>query len=267
MKIEYTIGEIAKLYHMSTDTLRYYEKEGLLIPKRSRNGYRVYTLFDSWKLNVISMMKRLGVSLAEIKAFLDQRSVEREKELLVEEAAYLSEQMADLRQQLEHIDQRLQVLDDAVDPSKLDCVHYVTYPKRKMIYIEQAISSDDEVDMAYSQLMHQNGGEWAVYNRDFAMILPLERLMKRAYNDYSQAVLLLPDEQIVYDGELSEGDYAVIRVKGPYTKVGEAYVHLLDRIRRDGKRVVSNALERYMVDVNHTSDPEEYVTELQVRVE
>lgn len=267
MKVEYTIGEMAKLYHVSTDTLRYYEKEGLLIPKRSKNGYRVYTLFDTWKLNVISMMKRLGVSLGEIKSFLDQRSVDREKELLKEEAMYIKEQMASLQEQLHHIEEGLRILEDAVNPKRMGQVSYCHFPKRKMIYIERAISSDDEVDMAFSQLMNKKPGGWPIYNRDFATILPLEQLLRKEYNQYSHAVLLLADDQEPYDGELKEGEYAILRVKGPYEKVALAYQDLLSAIDSSGKKVVGNAIERYMIDVNHSANPEEYVTELQIRVE
>ena len=36
----YTIGEIAKLYHLGVDTIRYYEEKGILKPNRGENGYR-----------------------------------------------------------------------------------------------------------------------------------------------------------------------------------------------------------------------------------
>ncbi|MCC5468178.1 MerR family DNA-binding transcriptional regulator [Pelosinus baikalensis] len=43
MKYKWTIGEMAKLFDVSTDTLRYYEKSGLLSSERhSDNGYRYY---------------------------------------------------------------------------------------------------------------------------------------------------------------------------------------------------------------------------------
>ena len=39
-KDAYTIGEIARIYHIGTDTIRYYERKGLLEPVRGENGYR-----------------------------------------------------------------------------------------------------------------------------------------------------------------------------------------------------------------------------------
>ncbi len=44
MRDMFLIGELAKLFNISTDTLRYYDKIGLLKPKYDKdNGYRYYT--------------------------------------------------------------------------------------------------------------------------------------------------------------------------------------------------------------------------------
>ena len=56
MKKYYKINEIAKLYHIGVDSLRYYEKVGLISPKRDENQYRQYSIYDIWRLNVIRDM-------------------------------------------------------------------------------------------------------------------------------------------------------------------------------------------------------------------
>lgn len=43
----YRIQEFAALTGLSADTLRYYEKEGLLAPARDANGYRIYSERDA----------------------------------------------------------------------------------------------------------------------------------------------------------------------------------------------------------------------------
>ena len=42
MEKYFKIGEISKLYHIGPDSLRYYEKIGILKPKRGENQYRLY---------------------------------------------------------------------------------------------------------------------------------------------------------------------------------------------------------------------------------
>ncbi|WP_269056930.1 MerR family transcriptional regulator, partial [Paenibacillus tundrae] len=59
MKNDYKINEISKLYGIGVDALRYYEKLGLLVPRRDGNGYRLYSLQDMYKLNIIRDLRQL----------------------------------------------------------------------------------------------------------------------------------------------------------------------------------------------------------------
>lgn len=64
------IGEVANKFRISVDTLRYYEKIGLLTPKRER-GLRIYSEKELLKLQQILLMKELLFSLEEIKRVLE----------------------------------------------------------------------------------------------------------------------------------------------------------------------------------------------------
>lgn len=61
------IGDIALATGLSRDTLRYYEKRGLLRAKRSANGYRDYPLESVDWLRYVKLAQTLGFTLAEIE--------------------------------------------------------------------------------------------------------------------------------------------------------------------------------------------------------
>ncbi|NOU33232.1 MAG: MerR family transcriptional regulator [Polyangiaceae bacterium] len=62
------IGELAKRAKVPVDTIRFYEKRGVLpAPKRAVSGYRSYTERDLTALRRIAYAKGLGFTLAEIK--------------------------------------------------------------------------------------------------------------------------------------------------------------------------------------------------------
>ena len=66
------IGELAARVGTSADTVRYYERRGLLdAPGRSAGGYRVYGERDLRRLQFIRRAKLLGLNLDEIRALLD----------------------------------------------------------------------------------------------------------------------------------------------------------------------------------------------------
>jgi MerR family transcriptional regulator/heat shock protein HspR len=83
------ISAVAEMYNLHPQTLRLYEREGLLSPSRSEGNTRLYTEGDLERLEVIlSLTRDLGVNLAGIEIILNMRArmkeMEREVQALVE---------------------------------------------------------------------------------------------------------------------------------------------------------------------------------------
>lgn len=71
---DFTIGTLAKKTEINIETIRFYEKKQLLpTPKRSPSGYRLYTENDVKRLHFITLAKRHGFSLKEIRELLELR--------------------------------------------------------------------------------------------------------------------------------------------------------------------------------------------------
>lgn len=70
----YTISAVAEIYEIHPQTLRLYEREGLLAPSRSDGNTRLYTDKDLERLEVIlSLTRELGVNLAGVEIILNMR--------------------------------------------------------------------------------------------------------------------------------------------------------------------------------------------------
>ncbi|EPX2747802.1 MerR family transcriptional regulator [Enterobacter hormaechei] len=70
------VGELAKRAGITVRTLHHYEQTGLLLPSaRSAAGYRLYNLADVQRLHMIQTLAKDGLELAEIRDFLEQRSL------------------------------------------------------------------------------------------------------------------------------------------------------------------------------------------------
>jgi len=73
-KAGYMISAVAELYHLHPQTLRLYERVGLLKPSRSQGNTRLYTDTDLERLDVIlNLTRELGVNLAGIEIILNMR--------------------------------------------------------------------------------------------------------------------------------------------------------------------------------------------------
>jgi MerR family transcriptional regulator/heat shock protein HspR len=83
-KAGYMISAVAELYKLHPQTLRLYERVGLLKPSRSQGNTRLYTEQDLERLEVIITLARdMGVNLAGIEIILNMREkmVEMEKQM------------------------------------------------------------------------------------------------------------------------------------------------------------------------------------------
>ncbi|MBO8178177.1 MerR family transcriptional regulator [Aeribacillus pallidus] len=85
---QYTISQLSSEFEISTRTIRYYEEKGLLSPKRTNTGQRIYTKTDRAILKLILRGKRFGFSLDEIKEmiqlFNQDRSGKKQLEKTIE---------------------------------------------------------------------------------------------------------------------------------------------------------------------------------------
>lgn len=85
----YTISAVAEIFEVHPQTLRLYEREGLLKPSRSDGNTRLYTDDDLEQLEVIlSLTRELGVNLAGVEIILNMRekmdAMQREFESFIE---------------------------------------------------------------------------------------------------------------------------------------------------------------------------------------
>jgi len=83
-KAGYMISAVAEMYNIHPQTLRLYEREGILLPSRSNGNTRLYTQSDLERLEFILKLARdLGVNIAGIHIILNmrERMSEMEKEM------------------------------------------------------------------------------------------------------------------------------------------------------------------------------------------
>jgi MerR family transcriptional regulator/heat shock protein HspR len=83
-KAGYMISAVAEMYSIHPQTLRLYEREGLLVPSRSDGNTRLYTQQDLEQLEtILNLTRDLGVNLAGVEIILNmrQRMEEMQKEM------------------------------------------------------------------------------------------------------------------------------------------------------------------------------------------
>lgn len=110
----YTISELAREFDITPRTIRFYEDQGLLAPKRAGAGgrQRVYSQRDRTRLKLTLRGKRLGLSLSEVRDLVDMYEspadtvpqLTRFLSVLARHRETLAQQLADLQETLAEIE-------------------------------------------------------------------------------------------------------------------------------------------------------------------
>jgi len=114
----YTVGEMAKELGIPASTLRYYDREGLLpFIQRSGGGMRMFSEKDAELLRVIGCLKRSGMSIREIRAFLG---------LLQGGDETLPQRLALFAARREEVERQLAALRETLEVLEYKCWYYET---------------------------------------------------------------------------------------------------------------------------------------------
>ncbi|MFC9467845.1 MULTISPECIES: MerR family transcriptional regulator [Streptomyces] len=97
---------------VSLDTLRYYEREGLIGPiRRSTGGHREYTEDDVFWIGLVTCFREAGLGIADLREFV---AVLRAEHTAQERVAFLHERRAALEERVAALRKAMRVLDEKI---------------------------------------------------------------------------------------------------------------------------------------------------------
>jgi MerR family transcriptional regulator, aldehyde-responsive regulator len=108
-----TITEVSQKYDITADTLRYYERIGLIPPvNRNASGIRHYTEEDCNWVHFIKCMRGAGLSIEVLVEYVTMfqqgnSTINARKELLIEQYSRLTEKIKEMQQTLKRLDNKI----------------------------------------------------------------------------------------------------------------------------------------------------------------
>ena len=115
MEKQYSIQEVSRMLGIPKDTLRYYDRIGVVSPSRGHNSYRKYSRDDIVDLMNIQIMQYADFSLEEIKGkFQFHRMQSIDPAYCEEVAEFLETKKAETIKKIAHLEKVSQLLDEAV---------------------------------------------------------------------------------------------------------------------------------------------------------
>jgi len=123
--MSYSIKDVSQKYNLSTYTLRYYEREGLLpTVQRNDNNKRFYTDIDLGWIEMICCMRATGMSISYIKNYIDlcvkgNDTLSDRRKIMLDQREIIKEHLKKYTDLLELVDMKLDYYDKKVSKDEL----------------------------------------------------------------------------------------------------------------------------------------------------
>ena len=195
-----SIGQMAELNHVSEQTLRLYDKEGLLVPRcvDPVTGYRYYHIIQSAKLDLIQNMKIYGMTLRQIRSFLDSNDPAALREMLSEQADSIEERIRQLRRSQSAITRTLDNYRryEAMPRNGEIFLEYI--PERRIFRYSCDVNYFDQDESGYEYMLRQMKTNLVANNMPLSYFTNIGTIIRREHLVpdalFSNEVFLFVDE-------------------------------------------------------------------------
>lgn len=285
MKKYYKISEISKLYGIGVDSLRYYERLGILNPRRDTNGYRLYNLKDIYKLNIIRDLRRLDFSMQQIKEYLDDQSLENTLELLHKEENLLRLKIKELEERRRLIKERITTLQYAQTIPAGE-ISVKELPRRLCVRLNKHITRDEEMDFVIQKLHQIHEDKIRSFGNQLIGAMLSDKDIKQGLSNVYTSVFFILEEETKknpvsgsntqkqdpyvpaqdFDFILPKGQYLSCFYRGGYEHNVEIIQKLHTYAAENNLTIIGAPFELYEIDNRDTIRPAEFLTEIQLQV-
>ncbi|WP_312649356.1 MerR family transcriptional regulator [Aminipila sp.] len=268
MKDKFLIGELSKIFNISTDTLRYYDKINLIKPEHDEsNDYRYYSIRNFFKLSRILFLKNLDISLGEIKKYMGNKNTNNLLCLLKKKEEEIDIKMNKLVNLKKKIQTKLELFENI--EGQLDQIIIKKIPQRTGEFIDMNnIKSDYEI----KQTLKRNEdylkiSSWLIEGQIYTS-LSKEDMEKGIFNKFRYFIEIVPiDSEFCKQLKIiPENQYVCIAFLGPYRDMGKHYQLLIRWIEDNGYQIAGDSIEKNIVDYDFSDSENEYISEIQIPI-
>lgn len=266
MKSYFTIHEISELFGIGIDSLRYYERIGLLMPQRGENNYRLYGLHDMYRLNIIADLRKLGFSLAQIKAYMASHCLKSTYVLLKKEKEAMQKEIAALLEKNNLLSMQLNAL-AKYERAPINKVTISFFEDRYMLDLKSSFLQDAEFDYGLRKLRKKYNISAGILEQATVGASLFTSDIQQNKVEQFRSVFMLQDTSSHSSAKvLPAGKYVCVHYKGSYLQLPK-YVSLLEQYATENNLQLDETIyEFYLIDNRYTNIEEEFLTEIQILI-
>lgn len=271
-----SITEMARLRNISTETLRHYDRIGLLKPVYvdPNTGYRYYSVTQYEKIGTIRELKSLGMSLNEIKEYFSNRNIESSRKLLRQQKEKIDQQINSLIELRQEINQKIDFLDVIRSTDLDEEIRIKHIEARRYIFFDRTVSNDVELSydaVRLEEALDRNASRMPIFatNRYGGLISKADILKKKRPLS-AKMIIRYEGERDVKECntiEAPEGDYLCMFYVGNFWNREKSIDKIMEYIRANNLKLIGDILQMQWVDFAITDNLDDISYEFQAPVE
>lgn len=275
-RMTFHTGEFARITGVNKRTLHYYDSEGIFSPDSIEpNGYRAYSSRQFYPFYMIRMFRDMGLDLAEIKEYMQNRTPERFSKLLAGQEEWLEQEMAKLRRMKQIVANQRHILQKA-SKVKLDQVEIMELPEQRLLvsenlrplHLKEDWEAIEEKLAAHMRLAMESE---AITGSTFGAMVAQEDFMHPGSEHIISYFCVATDKkwrQLPKEQRRlrSAGLYAVTCFSGDYMNTAAAYERLRNYMQAHHLKPAGPSYEESLLEDMSTTNPEEFITRVAVPI-
>ena len=258
MKEFYTIGEVSKIFKVSTDTLRFYDKINLIKPwKSGDNGYRYYSKAQFEIISTIILLRSIGTPIQKLYQILhdkDASGIEAELLSYTEEIDIKISELQSLKARAHSLYEHIKdtCYDEEITVRRLP----------KLWLLSKEFGAEEELDI--EEILNTNNatkGDWISFANIISTI-DQEKLKEGEYHTYKKYGYISEhpcntDSKYleIIDSRLCVCCNAKVN-KIDHTDIDRIYAGMMEFIKKNGYTITGDAIERNVLDLYQEKDKE-----------
>lgn len=262
----FTIGQFAELHQINKKTLMWYDEVGLFKPAAIKeNGYRCYTYDQSSTLETILMLRKLDVSIPEIRAFINARSAAALSGLFGEKITELDQNIA----RMKAMRKTLKAWKDTMSQlASLDVSEISIIEKKPsfLAVVQTKKGTPLEADIKRVIEAAKKHSLQRLHDALYGSMIDVENLYQGNFDDYFAFFINLPDPGTRKGLHVQpKGRYLKAFCKGSWDKLPSRYQEILQYAKEHGLTLCGYAYERCINEiVIDTID--DYITQIEIPI-
>ena len=265
-----SITEMAKLRNVTTETLRYYDRIGLLKPDYlDKNNVRYYSVLKYEQLETIKELQQMGLELKEISRYLSDRRIDTSYELLLQQQKLCREKIKLYKALESKINRKVKLL-STLKQSEINFMEPEIIYIKKRFYLSAEHDVSDEISLGYACMNLENkikekDSLIPVYASDcYAGMFSLQ-----SDNLENTKIIFILNSKTSDSSEpdvIPEGNYIHLYSSNSFWDRTSIRQISYDYAKKHKLQICDNAIAISRIDYSITDIPNERLFEFQVRV-